>query len=164
MLGHCLHNIKIWHNNSSPKPLEYLRKVDMAECGTVKKNRTHFPKQLIKRNPNANHWPVVGISAQCGELASDSFQLKPVDNLSETDLKDISSEANPDCSSERKKKSWVMRLKMENVMPIYVIHNRFTSSFLYQCLVQATITLIDFRLSYREMDKDARYFGLASWG
>ena len=53
---------------------------------------------------------------------------------------------------------------MEIAMPVYVFHYRFTSSFLYQCLVQATLTMVDFRLSYRDKDKNARYFGLVRWG
>ena len=49
-----------------------------------------------------NCGPLAGISVHCKKLASDSFQTKPVDNLSDTDINDITNQANPDCSSEEK--------------------------------------------------------------
>ena len=50
-------------------------------------------------------------------------------------------------------------------MPINAICYRFLQ-FISVCLFQATITMVDFRLSYWGKDKDAfiRYFVLVSWG
>ena len=73
-----------------------------------------------------NCGPLAGISVHCKKLASDSFQTKPVDNLSDTDINDITNQANPDCSSEKNEQnSWAISLKIEIVMPINVICYRF---------------------------------------
>ena len=45
--------------------------------------------------------PLAGISVHFKKLASDSFQTKPVDNLSDTDINGITNQANPDCSSKK---------------------------------------------------------------
>ena len=69
---------------------------------------------IKKKNKKKSEWeqpgtikclncgPLAGISVPCGELASDAFQTKPVEYLSDTDINAISNVANPDYSSERK--------------------------------------------------------------